>query len=147
MLDLAGIILSCSNFMMLTKRDGKEFLLMKHENRYDLPKGHAEVNETELETALRETQEETGIQRDSIQLIDDFRFEDTYYPTYKRFGGETVQKTLVIFLGKLKTNVKVVLTEHPSYRWMTWHPPHTIQKNTIDPLLAAVDKFLQTHTL
>ena len=49
------------------------FLLMKHSHRYDLPKGHTEEGETEIETALREMWEETGIPRDEVKLDPEFR--------------------------------------------------------------------------
>lgn len=37
----------------LVMKSNQSFLLMKHRNRYDLPKGHMEVGETEQQTALR----------------------------------------------------------------------------------------------
>ena len=52
------------------------FLLMKHSHRYDLPKGHMEEGETELETALREMWEETGIPIDEVKLDPEFRYEE-----------------------------------------------------------------------
>jgi bis(5'-nucleosidyl)-tetraphosphatase len=41
---------SCGFFVM---KSDQSFLLMKHSDRYDLPKGHMEVGETEHQTALR----------------------------------------------------------------------------------------------
>lgn len=41
---------SCGVFVMKSDRS---FLLMKQEDRYDLPKGHMELGETEHQTALR----------------------------------------------------------------------------------------------
>jgi 8-oxo-dGTP pyrophosphatase MutT (NUDIX family) len=41
---------SCGFFVM---KPDQSFLLMKHPNYYDLPKGHMEVGETEHQTALR----------------------------------------------------------------------------------------------
>ena len=64
----------------------KKFLLMKHKNRFDLPKGHQEEGETDIETALRELEEETGISADQIEIDQDFHFELQYNPKYKRFG-------------------------------------------------------------
>lgn len=93
----------------------RKFLLMKHANRYDLPKGHREVGETDEQTAIRELREETGIQSDDFNLIDNFVFEETYYPTYKRFGGEKVEKKLVMFLGVLKDDKEIKLTEHKGF--------------------------------
>ncbi|CAF1669656.1 unnamed protein product, partial [Adineta ricciae] len=89
---------SCGFFVM---KPDNSFLLMKHDDRYDLPKGHMEVGENEHQTALRELMEETGIQASDIDIDPHFRFEHVYYPVYKRFGGEQVKKTVVIFLAKL----------------------------------------------
>jgi hypothetical protein len=33
-------------------------------------------------------------------------------------------------------------TEHDSYQWFPWLPPHEIQAQTIDPLLAEVERFV-----
>jgi len=112
---------------------------MKHPRRYDLPKGHIEGGETELDCALRELDEETGINREQIRIDPEFRFEETYHARYKRFPGEIVDKTLVIFLGWLDAGGdQLQLTEHRGYEWLEWHPPHHIQQNTVDPLLEAV---------
>ena len=37
----------------LVMKSDQSFLLMKHPNRYDLPKGHMEAEETEYQTAIR----------------------------------------------------------------------------------------------
>ena len=116
-----------------------QFLLMKHPKRWDLPKGHAEEGESMEETALRETEEETGIQPELIQLDPDFRFELSYEVTYKKTGSQVFQKTVHYFLGHLETKPELRLTEHDSAEWFDWEPPHSIQTNTIDPLLAAID--------
>ncbi len=119
------------------------FLLMEHASRLDLPKGQVDQGETEIECALRELQEETGIEEDDIELDPDFRFSREYTVQYeKKFGGEPRRKRLVIFLGRLRRDVEIVPTEHPSYRWVDWHPPHRIQARTIDPLLAELERFL-----
>lgn len=122
-------------------RDGppKSFLLMRLTGRYDLPKGHLEEPETELQCALRELREETGILPESVELDPDFRYTETYFPRYRRFGGRRVEKTLVIFLGRLIRPVtKLRLTEHESWEWCPWPPYRRLQHRTIDPLLAQV---------
>ena len=121
----------------------QSFLLMRHPHRLDLPKGHLKEGETETECALRELREETGIPEEHIELDGSFRFVTTYHPRYKRFGGEGVEKTVVIFLGWLKTDAAICPTEHGSYEWIEWRPPHRIQSKTIDPLLAAVQRFFE----
>ncbi|CAF3590796.1 unnamed protein product [Rotaria socialis] len=132
---------SCGIFVM---KSNQSFLLMKHRNRYDLPKGHMEPGETEQQTALRELLEETGIKSSDIDIDPHFRSEETYFPIYKRFRGETVQKTLVIFLARLKSDsIQVVPTEHPDFEWHTWNSlqPSKETKN-IDELLHKIQAYL-----
>ena len=118
----------------------ESFLLMKHKDRWDLPKGHLDKGETEEECACRELREETGITANDIELLPSFRWVTEYEVNSKRFG-EKCHKTLVIFLGRLKRDVKIKPTEHPDFRWFPWQPPHRIQAQTIDPLLAHAERF------
>lgn len=126
--------------MILFRRQPElSFLLMKHTHRFDLPKGHVEPGETEIECALRETWEETGIARELISIDSDFRYQEKYYPIEPRFGTERVEKTLVIFLGWVAGTEPIVVTEHLGFEWRRWQPPHDIQRYTLNPLLAAVE--------
>lgn len=70
--------------------DKKEILLVKQtKGHYSFPKGHVESGETEIETAIRETKEETNIDI----LVDDTK---KYKITYQ--VGENVIKDVVYFL-------------------------------------------------
>lgn len=120
------------------------FLLMQHPTRWDLPKGHAEPGETLQETALREMHEETGIDPQHVWLDPDFRWRTEYPVTYKKMPGRVFRKEVTIFLGRLLDDIDVGVTEHAGFRWVPWNPPHRIQDQTIDPLLAAVEEYLQT---
>lgn len=125
-------------------RDGppKSFLLMKLPGRYDLPKGHLEGRETELQCAIRELREETGIHAESVEIDPHFRYTEVYFPRYRRFGGRQVEKTLVIFLGRLTRPVPTLkLTEHESWEWVVWPPYRRLQQQTIDPLIAKVASY------
>ena len=99
------------------------FLLMKHPHRYDIPKGHIKKGESETECAMRELDEETGFSGADVRIEEGFEFRDTYFPKYKRFGGEKVEKTLVVFLGRLLADREVTLTEHQGHEWIPWRPP------------------------
>jgi len=121
------------------------FLVMKHRDRLDLPKGHVDPGETDEQCALRELVEETGLGADAIRLEPEFRFETRYHVRPKRYGVTTessVEKTVVIFLGWLMRDVPIVLTEHVGYEWMKWHPPHTLGQGTLDGVLAALEPLM-----
>lgn len=128
----AGILLVTAD------KGAQQFLLMRHRDRWDLPKGHCEDGESFRQTALRETEEETGIASDSISLDPSFAFDLVYPVTYKRFGDQIFEKQVRYFLGYLEAKPELKITEHESAQWFDWNPPHQIQTQTIDPLLAAV---------
>ena len=127
---------------MVSSGDRHEFLLMRHPDRWDLPKGHCEPGEAFIDAALRETEEETGISRDLISLDTEFYFDLIYPVKYKKTADQVFQKQVRYFLGHLKSKPNLKLTEHESAEWFAWNPPHTIQPQTIDPLLASLHKHL-----
>lgn len=117
---------------------------MRHPDRWDLPKGHCDRGESFEQTALRETAEETGFQESEIRMDTTFRFELSYPVTYKKTGDQVFTKRVVYFLGFVAQPREIDLTEHQSYQWFKWSPPHTIQTQSIDPLLDAVATHLGT---
>ena len=83
---------SCGALVYRIKNGELELLLLKHRfgGHWSFPKGHVEEGETEVETALREVHEETGL---TIQLEDGFRQSVEYYPR------PNSRKQVVYFLG------------------------------------------------
>ena len=130
-----------AGILLVTPTPNRHFLLMKHPQRWDLPKGHCEPGEDFSQTALRETEEETGLDSSQIQMDPDFRFELQYPVKYKKTGDQIFTKHVVYFLGQVAEPAQIVPTEHPGFQWFQWNPPHTIQAQTIDPLLAAVAQY------
>ncbi len=123
--------------LVFKQRAKLKFLLMHHADRYDMPKGHVDPGESDLQCALRELEEETGITPEDIDIDPDFRFEIKYRIRSRKFKCAVVQKKLVMYLGFLRRKVPIVLTEHIGHEWVRWDPPHHIQHETIDPLLSA----------
>lgn len=134
---------SCG-FIVLRHVTGIEFLLMQHQDRWDLPKGHVDPGETEMQCALRELVEETGIEARDIEVDPAFRYEIDYTVRGKRTNQKPARKTLVIFMAWLHNEVDIKPTEHLDFRWFRWSPPHEIQQQTIDGLLAEVDRHLRS---
>ena len=121
----------------------REFLLMRHVDRWDLPKGHVDGGETPMQCALRELEEETGILAADISVDPDFRFTTQYKVSSKRTKFQPGQKEVIIFLAMLTRTIEIQCTEHESHQWFDWDPPHEIQSKTIDPLLSAVAEYWQ----
>lgn len=130
-------------FLLVTEQKPWEFVLLRHPNRWDLPKGHCDAGEIPRETALRELREETGIHAGSVTIDETFKFELSYSVQYSNRGEEIFLKHVRYFLGFLSNKPKLTLTEHSGFEWFPWSPPHQIQCETIDPLIAAIAKHLQ----
>ncbi|KAG5213108.1 hypothetical protein R6Z07F_002244 [Ovis aries] len=93
-----------------------EFLLLQASDgihHWTPPKGHVEPGESDLETALRETQEEAGIEAGQLTIIEGFRRELSYVAREK-------PKIVIYWLAEVKDcDVEVRLShEHQAYRWL-----------------------------
>ena len=76
-----------------------QFLLVQgYGNFWGFPKGHAENNETHIETALRELKEETQIIE--IDILSDVKYRESYL--IKRKRGPSIYKKITYFVGEVK---------------------------------------------
>ena len=75
--------------------EGKVLVVKQTSGFYGFPKGHVEIGETEKETAIRETKEETGL---DIKIISNKRYTQSY------IVKENVHKDVVFFIAKLENN-------------------------------------------
>lgn len=91
-------IVRAGGILLMTRGSSPKFLLMRHTDRWDLPKGHCQDDESFRDAALRETWEETGIKPSRIDLDPDFQFELTYPVRYKRWDNQLFPKTVHISL-------------------------------------------------
>ena len=96
-----------------SKNKTKFLFLIKDNGRIDLPKGHIENKESEVEAALRETKEETGLTGE----IERFAKKEINYFFFN--GKEKIFKKLTMFLGRIKKGKIKISEEHASYKWMT----------------------------
>jgi 8-oxo-dGTP pyrophosphatase MutT (NUDIX family) len=131
-----------SGFLVFRNRGGLQFLLMQHAHRWDLPKGHLDAGESRQQAALRELTEETGLGISDIWIDPEFRYTDHYWVQYPNRGGQRKWKELTLYLAFMLVDREIVATEHLGSKWFDWSPPHRIQGETIDPLLAQVESYL-----
>lgn len=136
-------LVEAAGILLFAMESPPKFLLMRHRDRWDLPKGHAETGEDSLTTALRETEEETGVPASAIEVDPAFRYVTEYSVTYGNRGPRL--KRVTYFLGYLHAVRPIIATEHEGYQWMTWPQTTNLQAQTIDPLLSAVRDHFEKH--
>ena len=97
----------------VTPSGRREYLLLDYGRHWDFPKGHLEKGENDLDAALRELREETGIS--DPQVIPDFHREITYYFRDRKKG--LIRKTVAFFLGRsqVKDEEIVLSREHEGF--------------------------------
>ncbi|MBU4311991.1 MAG: NUDIX domain-containing protein [Candidatus Omnitrophica bacterium] len=91
----------------------------KRNQIWGFPKGHIEPGESEKQTALRETEEETGLK--DLNIINGFRIEDIYEATSNRgpSKGQTIEKHSIYFLCETnEKDIRVNSDEISEYRWL-----------------------------
>lgn len=99
-------------------RDEILYLLLRHPTHWSFPKGHIEETETPLKAALRELEEETGITKEEIEIISDFK-DSTSYVFFR--NGEPVNKKNIYFLARLiKFRPIRISKEHVKYDWFRY---------------------------
>src|SRR5271154_466466 len=86
--------------------DGPKFLILYHGGSYwNFPKGHIELDEKSLTTALRETKEEAGVSSRDLRIIPNFKAYEEFY--FKR-QGQQIFKTVIFYLAETRsTDVKI----------------------------------------
>lgn len=108
---------------VLRRRNSKNkdvYLILKSKwgGHWSLPKGHANSKESPFECALRETNEETGISPEQIQIEPIDPVDVSYKLNQKTKKVQDGIKRVRIYFGYLKEKPDVRLSrEHTQFRW------------------------------
>ena len=107
-----------AGIVLFRKEKSKKLFLLLHypSGHWDFVKGKMEKGESIHETAVRETQEETGII--DITFLENFEEWIEYDFQYQR---ELVHKKVVFFLAETKAKNIKISHEHLDYTWMDYN--------------------------
>jgi 8-oxo-dGTP pyrophosphatase MutT (NUDIX family) len=94
------------------------YLLLKYgHGHWGFVKGKTEKDEKEIDTAVRETQEETGITKNKLLFAPNFKEKISYI--YKKTGN-TISKKVIFFLAKTQQHYIDLSDEHTEYAWLSY---------------------------
>ena len=111
---------SCGALVFRRFHGNTELLLIKHANggHWSFPKGHVESGETDVETALREIKEETGI---DVIIDPSFREVISYSPK------KDTQKDVIYFIARAQNYDYTPQEEEiAQIKWVEINRAHTI---------------------
>ena len=121
-------------------RAGIQYLLLQTSygrHHWTPPKGHVDPGESDLQTAVRETEEESGLHADSLEILENIK-KVIMYPVKGK------PKTVIYWPARLKeSNIPVVLSdEHQRFEWLDLQGACKLLHDTTAELLREVDKEL-----
>lgn len=131
---------SCGIVLFRLEGGVRQYLLLHYPSgHWDLAKGHVEADEEEMETALRELEEETGIT--NVDFVEGFRYPVSY--SYMR-GGRLSHKQVIFYLAETDQDAVEISHEHQGHQWLPYEQAHAklTFKNAKD-LLESAKKFLE----
>jgi bis(5'-nucleosidyl)-tetraphosphatase len=101
-----------------TEEGTKYLLLYRRGGYWNFPKGHFEQGENAMDTALRETFEETGLKKEELKIIPGFK---TLVRFHFKAGNMTVHDTVILYLAETK-QAHIVLSprEHSGFAWFLY---------------------------
>lgn len=101
---------------------GPEFLVLYHRGGYwNFPKGKIESEERSFQTAIRELKEETGIGRNEITIIPNFKTSEKF-AFWKNEGNKNsrVFKIVIFYLAETKKEKISIESKHNGYAWLAF---------------------------
>ncbi len=129
-------------YFVSSKGTIKFLLIHQQKGHWAFPKGHKEGKESDLETALRETIEETNV--DFKYIHQDHSFSEQY--VFTNSNKQIIKKTVVYYPVSVKTTkVTIQPQEVQAYTWATYE--EALEKLTFSEakkILTKVNKLISS---
>ncbi len=124
-------------------RGRREYLLLKSRpGDWEFPKGGVEGDEELQQTAIREVEEEAGIE--DFRLLDGFRQD---YDYVFEASGNTIHKTVHLFIAHSRETSAELSQEHRDLQWRDYDQAiNTITQDGPRDILRDAHAFLDEHS-
>jgi bis(5'-nucleosidyl)-tetraphosphatase len=107
---------------------------------WEFPKGAIEKKESAEEAAVREFQEETGIEQ--VEIVPGFKKQLKYF--YKR-DDTLIGKTVTYYIGKVTTDKVNISKESKDFRWVDYKEAEKLLRHkNLRETLEQAEEFLNT---
>ena len=108
---------------------------------WDYVKGHVEKGEKELETIVREAEEETGLR--DLEFVDGLSYAMEYFFV---FEGKKIFKIVNFRLALTKTKEIVLSDEHNDFAWLPYEEAYAaLSFDNAKQVLKKANEFLKTY--
>ncbi len=138
----SGYRKSCGAVVYRRRLRRTEFLVVLHESggHWGFPKGHVVQGESEMETAVREVYEETGLHG---------TFRDGFYERLYYLTPRERRKEVVMFLTRVRRpRVRLQRSELREYRWLSyWETRDILSYENTKLVLDRAHQYLQDRGL
>ena len=135
---------STAGFIIYRVVDDIPEILLLYKDRWSPPKGGRESTETEMENALRETYEESGLHEKDFDIVDSYQYRFSY--------TRNCLKSVVMFLARIKDPHHPIRLshEHRKYKWMRYEEAlysrnHTISNRDFEMMYRDVFVAIKKH--
>jgi len=120
------------------------YLLLHYHYRgdyWDFPRGNIRKDETPKEAAIRETEEETGLSVNQLEIVEGF---EEHARWFYRLEGQTVRKEVTYFLAETENENVKISEEHIGARWLSYEDAlNLLQYKNSKKLLQKAEMFLR----
>ncbi|KAK2583886.1 hypothetical protein KPH14_001160 [Odynerus spinipes] len=135
---------ACGFIIFRRIQDSIEYLLMQTsygEHHWTPPKGHVDPGESDIETALRETEEEAGFVKNDLKIFENAKVE-------LKYNVNGIPKIVIYWLAELINPDKPVQmsSEHQAYKWLGLQEACSLAGfKDMQSALKQLNEYIDTH--